>query len=560
MSSVREKRLRLIIYIRVSLEREKMYSPKTQLKGCQRYATKHDIEIVGEPVEDLDKTGRDFAARKIAELILRIHNGEADGILIYRINRWGRNAEACMDYLKQLTAKGGVLVSTKEIIDLTTSAGRKAIRDAFSDAEYESDVIGDNWKAAHEDRWESGKPHTGREVFGYRRCPDCRRRKDNERAYEYCETCEGILTRDDRTNAHPEDSPEYDPYTAVSRADALMEFIVRFTAGEPTRAIVTDLVQRGVRSLNGKTMDAQSWYRIADTGFWAGLIRRKSEKMREASGNSHRPEDYDIWFKGEHDALLDDEEKVAALWEKYKRLRDSRRGTKRYNQSTKLGTGFLRCYEIRVDTGKPCQASMTSFQMSSKRKGMSVVIPAYRCSAFATLGSSVCRGVSIEADYVEGEFLAWFDENAKGSDSMDEKIRAAAEKTRVKLDELAELKKKLERQRKKKQALIDSYADPDSEMSQEDYNATLKRFNGSIDKLVDEVRRAQEVATAAGPLPPAHFVSLRAEWPRLSVARQRQALSRVIDRVEVRRRDAGDKAGRGHGHNLMAIVPVWDAA
>ncbi|MFJ3270922.1 recombinase family protein [Streptomyces sp. NPDC086776] len=560
MSSTRVKRLRVIIYIRVSLEREKMYSPKTQLKGCLRHAAKYDYEVVGDPVEDLDKTGRDFATRKIAELILRIYNGEADGILIYRINRWGRNAEACLDYLKQLTAADGVLISTKEIIDLTTSAGRKAIRDAFSDAEYESDVIGDNWKAAHEDRWETGRRHSGRESFGYRRCPDCRRRKDNERAYEFCESCEGILVRDDRTSENPPDGPDYDPLTRMSRAAALLEFVTRLVEGEPTRSIVTDLAAKGARSIGGKTMDAQSWYRVADNGFWAGLIRRKSEKMREVTRNQHRPEDYDIWFEGEHDALLDDPDEVAKLWGRYKQVRASRKQSTSYNLAEHLGTGLLRCYEIREDTGKPCKASMTSYQLHSKRGTGTIVTLAYRCSAFARLGSSVCRGVSIEAAYAEQEFLIWLAKNAKGGDSIDEEIRAAAEKTQAKVDELEELKQKLKRQQQKKQKLMENYADPDSEMSQEDYMSTLRRFNGSIEQFTEKVERAQEAVLAGGRMPPEHFEGLLREWDRLSVALQRQALSRIIARVEVRRRGSDDRAGRGHGHNHMRIVAVWDAA
>ncbi|MFE5853150.1 recombinase family protein [Streptomyces sp. NPDC056500] len=551
----------MIIYIRVSLERERMYSPKTQLKGCQRYAVKHDLEIIGEPVEDLDKTGRDFAARKIAELILRIHNGEADAILIYRINRWGRNAEACMDYLKQLVTVGGNLVSTKEVIDLTTSAGRKAIRDAFSDAEYESDVIGDNWRAAHEDRWDVGLPHHGRGVFGYRRCPSCRRRKDNERAFEFCEECEGVQVRDDRTTAYPIDHTNYDPWTAQPRSAALVEFITRLIAGEQVRGIVTDLASRGVRSLNGKPLDSQALYRAADTGFWAGLIRRKSEKRREETGNSHRPEDYDVWLKGAHEPLVP-KDKAPELWAKYRTVRAKKRRNHSEPLAVHLGTGFLRCFEIR-ESGEVCKSSMTSFQMHYRRRGKKgkgevVKSQGNRCSTFATVGSSVCRGVSIKAEHAEAEILRWIEANAKGGDFMEEKIKAATAKYKVNQDKIAELEKKLERQQGRKRELIDSYAD--SEMSQEDYAATLKRFNSSIRDMQSKLEKAQKSALLAGPMPSEHFRGLRKEWPRLSVARKRQALSRIISRIEVRRRPTDDKAGRGHGHNLMTIVSVWDAA
>lgn len=543
MGHTARRKLRLIIYIRVSTEREKMCSPKIQLKAALRYAERNDIEIVGEPIQDLDKTGRDFAERKIADLISRVRNGEADGILIYRINRWGREAEACMRYLKDLINEGGTLISTKEIIDMTTSSGRKAIRDAFSDAEYESDVIGDNWKAAHEDRWDAGLRHSGREIFGYRRCPKCRRRKDKERAYEWCESCEGILVRDDRTVENTEGET-----TRVSRAEALIEFYKRFVDGEPTSAIVIDLAQRGVRSLNGNVLDAQSWHRAADTGFAAGYIRRKSEKRRKTT-KSHKPDDYDIWLKGEHKRLVSEE-----LWTKYKKRRASRAKDQHYNQRSRAFSGLLKCCRMRDKNGirTECRANMVAYTIGTLRAGsIRVNEPYFRCGEYSR--TRQCPGLTVSEERVEAATLQWIEDNALGADSLDAKIKAAAERMQRKLSEAEDYERQLETLKSRKKRLMASFSDPDSGMTEDDYAETLKRLNSKIAETEQKLEAAKDAASVGAPPPPEYFRTLRKEWRRLSASRKRQMLSSVIDHYEIRPRSKGDR------FNKISIVAVWDA-
>lgn len=549
MGPLPRRRMRFFVYIRVSTEREKMCSPKIQEKGCDRYAAKYGIDIV-EVVLDLDKTGRDFADRKISDLIRRVRNGEADGILIFRINRWGREAEGCMTYLKELIAAGGQLLSTKESIDMNTSAGRKAIRDAFSDAEYESDVIGDNWRAAHEDRWDNGFRHSGREMFGYRRCDDCRRRKDKSRAFEACDSCDGVPVVDERTaDTHEGET------TAFPRSAAIAEFYPRVVSGTETMsAVVGDMARRGVRSLNGNVMDAQAWYRVLDTGFAAGYVRRKSEAKRDET-TTHKPHDYDIWFKGVHDT---DELRLCSeeTWTAYKKWRAAPRSPSRPTAASKFVSGMMKCYR-EGDNGEACTGNMVSYTMRSTSSGKArkkTTTRGFRCSVFVRTKGCSCKGVTVSYGRVEQAVLAFLDLHAAGSESMDEKVRAAAAMMATGQAEAVAVEKKLTKLTARRKDLKDLYTDPDSGMSAADYNDTLSRFNVQIAKLELELDGARRRATAVVIPPPQVFRGIREEWPRITEDRKRQMLGHVIDRIEVRRRGPGERSSN------LRVVGVWDAA
>lgn len=537
---------RVLGYTRVSTNQEKRkYSPETQNKGFRRFVDERDWIAVEEPTQDLDMSGRDFAKRSIKDLIDRVRNGEADGIVVYKINRWGRNAAACMAYLKELEEAGGRLYSTKEVIDTSTSAGRKAIRDAFSDAEYESDVIGDHWKDTHHDSWAAGLPHSGREQFGYRRCPDCRRRKDKKRAYEYCETCERVLQEDDRTVENTEGESTREP-----RGKALVEVYKRLLSGESMHSIVVDMNKRGVTSLQHKPMDAQSWYRALDTGFAAGYLRRKSESQKEKT-TSHKPEDYDDWKKGKHSPLIDED-----TWVKYKELRAKRQKQNHFNQKSKAFSGLLKCY--RESDGKPCGGVMVSYTMRSTSNGKDrkkTTIPAYRCSNFVR--GLPCSGLSVTERRVEKEILNWLGEKANPAESMDEKIRRAAETLRARTLAVTEIEQQLKRLIDRQEEFKNLYTDPDldSGLSPEEYRDTLKRFSNSLDRKRHELEEAKKAkAQSQAPVEPSVFGNIHMQWTRVSADRKRQMLNEVIDRIEIRPRTEGEK------FSSVLVIGIGDAS
>ncbi|MEV0196957.1 pirin family protein [Nonomuraea sp. NPDC050691] len=91
---------------------------------------------------------------------------------------------------------------------------------------------------------------------------------------------------------------------------ALAEVYERWVAGEPLRAVAKDMADRGIRAPNGDILDNSRWIVIMDSGFAAGLIRKRKPGVK-----SKRFDSWD-WFPGSHKALI-----PVGLWEAYKSKR-----------------------------------------------------------------------------------------------------------------------------------------------------------------------------------------------------------------------------------------------
>ena len=84
----------MLVYIRVSKignRQDTLISDEIQEDVCSKWAEREGLTIVGEPITDLNKTGREMTKRQIKSSIERVRRGEADGIVVWKISRWGRN-------------------------------------------------------------------------------------------------------------------------------------------------------------------------------------------------------------------------------------------------------------------------------------------------------------------------------------------------------------------------------------------------------------------------------------------------------------------------------------
>lgn len=119
---------RVIIYIRVSSignRSETLISPDVQDDVCRKWADRESLVVVGEPVVDLDKTGREASKREISKTINRVRRGEADGILVMKVSRWGRNTIDSMLNVHELQEAGGFIASaTENLDDIETPMGQ----------------------------------------------------------------------------------------------------------------------------------------------------------------------------------------------------------------------------------------------------------------------------------------------------------------------------------------------------------------------------------------------------------------------------------------------------
>lgn len=270
---------KLLAYVRVSSLTEKRKAEgeitvETQERVMQHFADINGKEIVGW-VYDLNISGRrsKFLQRKVTPTIQRVHAGEAEGVLVYNVSRWGRSSLENQLSEAMLWDAGGRLLSATEPNDEKTTAGKMTRQMLYMSAEHQSNTIGDSWVAAHTARLTRGLPRSGAPRLGY--------------VYERY----GVGRAEYKV----------DPVTGPLLAQAYRQFI----AGKPMRSIATELRATGVQTPGtDQPISYQSLRRSLDSGFGAGRII--------ANAKSDTPS----YLVGAHLAVITDDE-----WAAYRKLR-----------------------------------------------------------------------------------------------------------------------------------------------------------------------------------------------------------------------------------------------
>jgi DNA invertase Pin-like site-specific DNA recombinase len=128
--------MKVALYARVSKALEQ--NPENQLIELRRWAVSCSHEIVGEYVDEV--SSKDTRPNK--EIVLRmLRLGEIDGVGFWSLDRWGRSMSELVLELEEFSKSGKSLVSMKEGIDLSTSAGRLMANILASMANFERDRI-----------------------------------------------------------------------------------------------------------------------------------------------------------------------------------------------------------------------------------------------------------------------------------------------------------------------------------------------------------------------------------------------------------------------------------
>lgn len=520
-------RRRAIIYIRVSQEKEEGYSPEQQLWACQQYAASYGIEIIGKPVEDLDLSGRDFAKRKIKNIIERIRDGEADCVIVWQWSRFGRNNEKSQAYLGELKRAGGELYSATEHFDVSTPSGEFSRDQLLLIADYQSKMIGQNWKENHARRLRNKRPHSGAPRFGYIRCPDCKRNPDNKYSYLRCPSCLGVLV--------------VDPV----RGPALKLAYALWLTGTPMSRIARKMAQEGVRSLKGTEMDATSWYRVLDSGFAAGLLRSRSvpeNKERGVTYPSDKPNTYDLWFPGLQYPLIS-----LLDWERYKRRRITPETTEvRITDPQYALSGLVRCGYVRGD-GQECGAIMTATTTKYKSRYGTYTTKIFRCSRYIKF--KTCKSVSVTIAKAEKAAFDWVVAEAKHANQGEVVMRRAAKEQKV-TSSVGSLTKEIEDIRGKLSRALDHLLA--EVISREDYLNKKEELEATLEVKEERLQLLREEAAESSALGPESFMQLVDLWPKLEEYEKRAGLKRVIDHVKV-------IPTEGKAPNNLVVVPRWGA-
>ncbi|MEU7147103.1 recombinase family protein [Streptomyces sp. NPDC045456] len=525
----RRKKLRAIVYIRVSQEREEGYSPEQQLAANETFAKQSGIDIV-DVVYDLDVSGRGFAKRKVMQIIQRIEAREADCVLVWKWSRFGRNLELSKRHIRLLEEVGGQAFAATENFDTKTTTGKFGRDQMLLISELQTNMIGDSWRETHERRRKNGRPHTGRERFGYTRCPECHRNEDNPRAYARCKKCEGVLQPDPTVT--PFYRSAYYRYLGIPDTKLNIQY-----AAESAAAIALDSIKLGIRSTEGNYLTATTLLQIMDTGFAAGYLRARSEELREVKRPNNKPESFDIWVKGKHKAIIEEE-----VWEAYKKKRLKAKGG--HDRAAKYSvSGFPRCQGTRID-GTLCHAKMCAASLMRTKGGYRKVM---RCP---NVWNRTCTGAAISLDKLERLVREWLDEKAQTSDMGELALQrmTAADSAEAKLAlvelELTKVKAKLSKLTDGwLEGLVDAETYSDKK---EEFEADKTVLESRIDLLNESISSNRVPNKEA-------LLRLRDLWPKLTDHEKRNALRMVIDHIKVYK-------AKGHGKEArIEIVPKWDA-
>ena len=507
------KQLMLIGYIRVSMAREEMISPDIQRSAITDWARRNGYRIVAW-IEDLDETGRNFR-RKVMRGIERIEQREAHGIAVYRYDRWGRNAVDSLANVQRVELVGGQVLSATEPLDPETAIGRYNRTNAFALAEMQSDIIGENWKAALGNRVSRGLPATGGDRFGY------------VRKGRVADPVEPNRFRRDVTDPGGE---RYEPGPKTS--PVLAECYRLYVVGNGCNTILKWLNGAGFRTTRGDTFSEQTLLNVLDSGFAAGLLRIHNPdcKCKKKVAVNRCPNV--LYLKGAHKPIISDK-----TWKDYLARRAKRRKMPPRSRETRYPlTSLIVCGH--------CQINMTIFYA----RGQSGY--GYRCVTHANHrgceeGAYIRRPIAERAVRVK---LAEWSESLNTVAS----VARAREETVVQARDLrTDLTRKLTRIDKALSRLVRQRA-LDEDMPDQVFESARKELLDERSGVTEALETASEDESRnTGDFLPL-VVRVMEEWDFLPPARLRDLLATLIDRVEIHR-TGSRRPGR------IEVIPVWDS-
>jgi DNA invertase Pin-like site-specific DNA recombinase len=126
--------MKVAIYCRVSTTDQTVENQKLPLiQYCERMGWEYELFV---EVESTRKT------RPIQwELYNKLLRKEFDGLVIYKFDRWARSTSELISHIESMLAKGIVIYSYSENIDLSSSMGRAMLTIMSAFAQLERDLI-----------------------------------------------------------------------------------------------------------------------------------------------------------------------------------------------------------------------------------------------------------------------------------------------------------------------------------------------------------------------------------------------------------------------------------
>src|SRR5918999_163268 len=163
-------------YVRVSQVNdragERFISPLVQREAIEGWARLHGA-VVAEVFEELDESGARSDRPLLERAIARVERGESSGIVVSKLDRFGRSLLDGLAGIDRITRAGGTFVAGEDGLDLSTDTGKLVLRLMLSLGEWELDRVRSTWRTAQERAIARGV-HIGPAPIGYRRRDDGR--------------------------------------------------------------------------------------------------------------------------------------------------------------------------------------------------------------------------------------------------------------------------------------------------------------------------------------------------------------------------------------------------
>jgi site-specific DNA recombinase len=141
----------LDIYVRVSDVRgragDSFISPDEQEQRCRAAIVSRGLEI-GETFRELDVSGKSMERPELAKARKRIENGISGGIVVARIDRFGRTVARALDAIEEIDKAGGVVITAEDDFDTSTATGELVLNMMLTLAQFELRRIRENWTTA----------------------------------------------------------------------------------------------------------------------------------------------------------------------------------------------------------------------------------------------------------------------------------------------------------------------------------------------------------------------------------------------------------------------------
>ncbi|PZG33835.1 hypothetical protein C1I98_28375 [Spongiactinospora gelatinilytica] len=512
-------------YVRVSMMLGEKISPEIQMDAITACAARKGYYVPegmwpdGGWIVELDVTGRNFK-RDIQIAVKAVEQRVARAIIVWEFSRFGRDREGNPTHLGRIERAHGELLSATEDVDARTPAGRLARGIHFEFAAYYSDLVGQRWSEAFQNRLKRGLPPLGGDYFGY-----VRRGRQPHPLFH------------NRTMLDPADGPErYEPDVDGGTARVLNEMYAFWLAERNFYALTQNLNARGIRKTTGRQWNTDEVAEALDHGFGAGKISVHDPGC-ECGCPSHCRRK--MLFPGTQKPVIDSE-----TWDAYV---DARQAMQRLPRKSRTSRHSLSGFVVHG----PCGGVM-----HVTRRGD---LDGFKCGWRQRQGARtadadgvvVCRDTFVQRPLVTRALL---DVLAEWVPMIEEEARAAkvepgaGDFVQQEAQRLRRELKRLDGELDEQTLLVARKVIPeDAYVRVRDKCLTDRAaMQAALDALVGRVEQRNQSALAAAPV----IEGLVAEWDSLAVTDRRRLLMEVIERVEVWR-DRLDIAS-------IVVVPRWE--